>query len=1423
MTGTRRPSRLLRIQLLSAVLAAAFLRPAIADTVTQVLSQAGGKHWMLKDNGGTPTPSNYWSNVMAPTNGHDYVVPAGMTLRTPVGGGAPDFIGDSLRIDAGATLALKMGLGQDSRMLGDLIVNGGSVGAWVGTTGGEQQRLNLNSNELRITANSAFSMVGDNRRRVRILDAALTGAGDLTITGNEIDDLLVMDPTVTGDAYAGDWILSGGRLSVFGGSVFGTADGGTIIQTNAAMPSWDSPTLDLNSVLVGAEPLEMNSGAANLRTRLRALSGTNTWGGPITLKGDGPIQINADGASTVLTLSGTVTGTNATRMMIRGNGGTGVITGTFNVPDGEFFKTDSGTWVIATNGHAWIRTGLAKGSVELGADDALPPTAPLTLGQGGSGVRLDLSGYDQAVARLVHAAGSSLPAVLIGNSASNTLSVLTVNGATNGVYGGIIQDGLGSGTGQVALVVADGQELTLSGNNTYTGPTTISNAVLFVSGSVVSDIDVQGGSTYGGGGRCGNLVVHAGATQAPGLNGIGTDTVAGDYDLRGTLALELTGVGIGGSDRLVVSNMLTVGAAATLALTNLDQADKFVYVLAEYGARTGAFAVTNGVPADYAVMYDYGADSNQLVLARTVHKWDGTGVGDLWATDGNWADDASPLTTTTNGVWFDNEGTTTNGPRLQTSLLDQDRTVGDLLLETDGGEFHSIEMTGATLRVSGDLLVSGPGRNTHVTFTDSVGGSSLVMTNGSLYMGYNGAYDTLAVDSAFVFSNTNGVIDLARREGAITSNTVTTFNMSNAPMVDVTCEDILVATATPQNGGAVAGKLTFSHAGTNRVVASSLTAGVSPTAGNTGIASEFHFGGGRTELNIDTFTAPFQKSVVNMDVKPGAALVLRGRSKPGMNLRLGLNQASGTGTKGAGTLNARGATVDALLDTLELGSHISGSGHGRGTFIMDAGSATASNVVLAITGGTNPQDTHGNLTIEGGTFTVTDSVTNGNGQGVIRVDHGVMTVSNMLNVCTLLAGGNGNRTGHLAVVDGPVQLGVGNGNRNLYAARNLASVNSRCEGTIDFSTAPSVTATLANLGVGQGNHQNYGTLLLSESGTNDIMATTVTVGDCNPEGNTAAWSHLVCGGTTHIGANAVYVGRRKSQGELNMVPGSTVTIGSVSNPVPFLRVGFNDVNTGTHTKGLVNGSNGTLRVYADDVIVGRHSTANGTWNGSGTGWIALDSSNDLFVANNMMLGDAWASSAVARASGSLIVSDGAVYAQTVTLAGVTNTAWATGRIALSGGSLTAGTIQPGSNRAGTATFDFDWTGGELTVGTFDETLVQDGGTLVPGGTNVGSTVVTRGYRANAGTWAVDVDGTGDGTNDHVRVTGLLDLNGAGLVVTELVAADDPEYILAEYGSRSGTFATADIPKNYRLKYGHGTQGNQVALLFGRPGTALIVR
>jgi autotransporter-associated beta strand protein len=98
-------------------------------------------------------------------------------------------------------------------------------------------------------------------------------------------------------------------------------------------------------------------------------------------------------------------------------------------------------------------------------NNVLPTSTPLAVA---SGATVDLYGGNDAV-------GSLSGAGLVTNSVFGTLAVLTVgNSATTQTFSGVLQDGAGSlGLG----VVAPGG-LVLTGQNTYSGPTTISGGTL---------------------------------------------------------------------------------------------------------------------------------------------------------------------------------------------------------------------------------------------------------------------------------------------------------------------------------------------------------------------------------------------------------------------------------------------------------------------------------------------------------------------------------------------------------------------------------------------------------------------------------------------------------------------------------------------------------------------------------------------------------------------------------------------------------------------------------------------------------------------------------------------------------------------------------------------------------------------------------
>ncbi len=1393
---------------------------AHADVVTQVLDQVATRHWMLQADGG----SNYWSNGGAPTSTNDYVVPDGLTLRTPTGTGEPAFAGRSLRLDAGSTLSLDMAAGADSILLGDLVLNGGTVKATVTAGAGTYQQLNLSNHTVRVTADSTIDVENTVARRMAWRNVTLTGNGRLTVLGtNVVNHVFLVPADANGAAYEGEWVVSGGLLLVTNNpTAFGSAIGHTVLQPRQT--GAESTTLQIDNTTVTGETLELVTGPTALnRVRLRTSGGVSAWDGPIVMRGTGNAQFTVEGsAATRLTLSGSLTGDDATIMMFRGMTGMGILSGSVNAPNAAFFKTGTGAWRIASTGHRWRTTQLAVGTLVLGVNNALPTTNALAMGEGGGTAAFDLGGFDQELPG-ISIAGGTPNNQRIGNSSTATDSRLTLKGGTS-TFSGVISDRIGTGTRQVALAL-DNATLTLTGTNTFTGPTTVSSGTLYVRGRTVSPIAIATGSRYGGGGTCSNLTVQAGGIHAPGLAGaVGTDNLLGSYQLDGTLQAQLNGAGTGGADRVSVAGALVLGPGAVLDLSPLATVDDVAYVIADYGTLAGRFAVTNGLPDKYRVFYAYGPSGKQIAVARAAYTWDG-GAGDkTWSSMANWSEDTLPPEPH-DGVLIFSGTATTNAADSTTSHLDRDRTVDWLDFSTGAGLFHTLDLTGHVLRVRERLTVGVPSVSTHVTITNSVTGGPLIATNANIVVGYNGGVSTLRITAPFTLQATNGVLDIARREGAATANTTGTLDLALSPAVSIAVPTIRLAVATAQNGGQLRGQLYLSDRGTNTISASSLVMGDSEVQGNDTVgASLLRFGRLDNVLSLDTLTIARQKAYATAQAQPGGRVKLRGLSKPGTTMRLGHNESASTGTKITGIFNTTGATLDALLDLLSIGQHGGGNGGGSGAFTMDAGSVMASNVVLATTGGTVPTNTVGTLSMNGGTLVVANSLTDGRGNGVLNVQHGGLIVSNLCQVDTLNVGVSSNRTGTLTVL-GAARLGTGT--QTIKIGTQTLGAGNVARGRVDFSAATSVVIHAANLLLGStpGDGQSYGTLLLSGTGSNRLTTATLSIGDSSLGGQTAQWSRLTTGGATDIDADNVYIGRRKSLGELALQPaGGTLRLGAAGDPIGFIGIGHQDVDTGANGMGRLNGSNGTLVVYATDVLLGRHDRTSAGFVGSSRGILTLDdAADDVTVFGSLTLGRASTSSATTY--GELWLSGGRVRTGTLTLGDARSAGRATGSANLSGGTLAATLIQRGS-RTGSSTFAFNWTGGDLAVDTFAEELVQKGGSLCPGGADtVGLTTVTSNCTVQAGQWELDVDGAGTGASDRVNVTGTLTLSpNSALHVTARGAVDDAVYVLAEYGALTGAFGSVSgLPPDTRIEYGVGPAANQIALLRGPSGTVLILR
>ena len=105
------------------------------------------------------------------------------------------------------------------------------------------------------------------------------------------------------------------------------------------------------------------------------------------------------------------------------------------------------------------------------------------------------------------------------------------------------------------------------------------------------------------------------------------------------------------------------------------------------------------------------------------------------------------------------------------------------------------------------------------------------------------------------------------------------------------------------------------------------------------------------------------------------------------------------------------------------------------------------------------------------------------------------------------------------------------------------------------------------------------------------------------------------------------------------------------------------------------------------------------------------------------------------------------------------------------------------------------------------------GTLAPGN-SVGTLAVGSAAFATGGVLAMEADGSGAGSADRLSVGGNLNLTNAALNLTVLNALNDPVYVIASYGTLTGTFASvAGLPTGYALQYNYNG-GTQIAIVSG---------
>ena len=268
-------------------------------------------------------------------------------------------------------------------------------------------------------------------------------------------------------SLAGDNSEYGGNITVLTDSVLrvghaqglGNTSGSTTVQTGGR--------LEVSGNVTVFEPIRLNGDASGSAGALCAVSGTNTWAGPITQSSSS--RIGATAGST-LVLSTSVT--DADIYLSPDAGACVMLAGQpLNMGSRSVYAQGLGTVAVSVPGNTWGQLVVSGGTLRTDVPNALPPTVALALG---SSVYLDatvdLNGNNQTVGQLKRGIATQ------GNRliTSAKPATLTVDQSTSSYYDG----GFG---GAVSLVKSGSGTLYLLGtNSTYTGTTFVNGGILRV-------------------------------------------------------------------------------------------------------------------------------------------------------------------------------------------------------------------------------------------------------------------------------------------------------------------------------------------------------------------------------------------------------------------------------------------------------------------------------------------------------------------------------------------------------------------------------------------------------------------------------------------------------------------------------------------------------------------------------------------------------------------------------------------------------------------------------------------------------------------------------------------------------------------------------------------------------------------------------